>query len=129
MRIWIARCLAALVFGPPILISHGFWWVWGFWAYLLGLIAGKEEQVRIWHMVAVGPTYSSTLLGPLWSYFGHEPEKRRMAAVAKDAALHCHVLLTHTEHEHSTVTFMRTETEPIYNARGAESFPLEDRIA
>ena len=71
----VANVLAGIIFGPFIAASHLFWWVWGMWGYVLGLIAGPEHQVRIWHLVAIGPTYGSTVLGPLWSYFGHESEK------------------------------------------------------
>ena len=37
MRLWIANVLAGLLFGPPIVISHVFWWFWGMWGAVLGL--------------------------------------------------------------------------------------------
>jgi hypothetical protein len=120
----IANVLAGVIFGPFIVLSFFFWGIWGMWGYVLGLIAGPEDQIRIWHVVTVGPSYGSSLMGPLWWYFGHEPEKRRMAAVADGASLHFDVPLIETHHEHAAWA-TRAHQEPIYNARGAESFPLE----
>ena len=126
MRLWIARVLGAVLFGLPIAASYLFWWVWGCpLAYVLGLIAGDERQVRTWLSIQVGPTYASALCGPLWSYAGHEVERRRLVAYERDASLHCHVELSHVEHERAAFAFMRVHTEPIYNSKGSESFPLE----
>ncbi len=121
MRLTIAKILAGILFGPPIVLQHVFWLSWGMWGYLLGLIAGKEEQVRIWHTLQVGPTYSSTLLGPLWSYYGHEAELRRLPGGAKLDKVIC---LESVGHEYAAFTFSRTSTWPIFNMGGAESRPL-----
>ena len=125
MRRGLAIALAAVLFGPVIAVQHVFWLFWGMWGYLLGLIAGEEEQVRIWHTIQVGPTYSSTLLGPLWSYFGHEPEHRASAhAIAQGGRISRRIELLSVEHEDSAFTFSRTRTPAVYNMGGAESRPL-----
>ncbi len=124
MRLWIANVLAGLLFGPPIVISHVFWWFWGMWGAVLGLIAGREEQVRIWHTVQVGPTYSSTLLGPLWSYFGHEVEGLTITSYPAGAPIHSEIDLQSVQHERMAFTVLRTRTHPIWNMGGAESRPV-----
>ena len=121
VRLRIAQVLAAVLFGVPIVVQHVFWLFWGMWGYLLGLIAGPEKQVRIWHTLQIGPTYSSTLLGPLWSYFGHEVEHR---VLPSGANLEKEIHLASVGHEYAAFTFSRTSTWPIYNMGGAESRPL-----
>lgn len=122
MRLRIAQVLAAALFGVPIVLSHFFWLFWGMWGFLLGLIAGKEEQVRIWHTLQIGPTYASTLLvGGLWSYFGHEPEFRRLP---DGSSLEKVIRLASVSHEYAAFTFSRTSTWPIYGMGGAESRTL-----
>ncbi len=127
MRYRIAQVLAAILFGPPIVVQHFFWLFWGMFGVLLGLIAGKEEQVRIWHTLQIGPTYASTLLGPLWSYFGHEVEKRALPdddLRGDNRNLPKMICLARVSHEYAAFTFSRTSTWPIYNMGGAESRPL-----
>ncbi len=121
----VAFVLAVILFGPFLLVEHVFWIFWGMWGTLLGLIAGPEPQVRIWATRQVGPTYASTLLGPFWSYFGHEVEKRVIAdGILRGGSLPKRVYLSSVEHEHAAFTFSRTRTLPIYGMGGAESRPL-----
>ena len=125
MRLLLAQILAGILFGPPIAVSHLFWWFWGMNGWWLGLLAGQERQVRIWHTLQIGPTYSSTLLGPLWSYFGHEPEHRKSAvAIPVGGHISKCIMLSAVDHEHDAFTFMRTSTDPIYGMGGAESREL-----
>jgi hypothetical protein len=121
-----ANVAGAVVFGPPIVVEHAFWFFWGMWGYPLGLLAGEEEQVRLWHTIQVGPTYGSTLLGPHWAYYGHEVEDRAIKdAILPGGHLKKVIPLSKVDHEDGAFTCCRTSTHPIYNMGGAESRPLE----
>ena len=121
-----ASAVSLVLYGPPVLLEHAFWTVWGQWSVLTGLIAGKEKQVANWHPIQVGPTYGSTKLFGHWAYYGHEAEKRVVGMdMPAGSYLRKAVPLMSVEHERDAWVCCRTNTAPSWNMVGAETRPLE----
>ncbi len=119
-----ADVVGTIIFGPPALVTHIFWAIYGVLAYPIAAIDRDPEQVPLIWSGQIGSDYVSSKFLRHWAYYGNEPSKPISAFSLKegDRLPRSEPLLDIT----ADLTFAPFgESEITYNMRGNETRPLK----